>query len=208
MIIGLTGGIGSGKSAAGAVFTRLGIGCVDADLVARQVVEPGEPALHSIVEHFGTALLDANGELNRAALRERIFKDNAERLWLEKLLHPLIRERMREQLAAQTSPYAILVAPLLFENDLDRGCDASVLIDVAEDIQIRRVVSRDGGDETLARAIIERQMSRSEKRARADYIIDNSGTLAELDEAVLALHHVFMAKLATQTPNPGQRHDH
>ena len=127
MIIGLTGGIGSGKSAATAIFERLGIGCVDADQVAREVVEPGEPALAAIVEHFGADLLTAEGGLNRALLRERIFKNEQQRLWLEALLHPLIRERMAEQLAAQTSPYAILVAPLLFENDLDKGCEASIL---------------------------------------------------------------------------------
>lgn len=207
MIIGLTGGIGSGKSAATAIFERLGIGCVDADQVAREVVEPGEPALEAIVEHFGADLLTAEGGLNRALLRDRIFTDEQQRLWLEALLHPLIRERMAEQLAAQTSPYAILVAPLLFENDLDKGCEASILIDVPEDIQLRRVMARDGGDEAQAKAIIARQMSRTEKRLRADYIIDNSGSLAELDSAIVALHPQIMAKRPTPSSETGNRHD-
>lgn len=207
MIIGLTGGIGSGKSAATAIFERLGIGCVDADQVAREVVEPGEPALEAIVEHFGADLLTAEGGLNRALLRDRIFTDEQQRLWLEALLHPLIRERMAEQLAAQTSPYAILVAPLLFENDLDKGCEASILIDVPEDVQLRRVMARDGGDEAQAKAIIARQMSRTEKRLRADYIIDNSGSLAELDSAIVALHPQIMAKRPTPSSETGNRHD-
>lgn len=207
MIIGLTGGIGSGKSAATAIFQRLGIGCVDADQVAREIVAPGEPALAAIVEHFGAGLLTADGELHRSALRNRIFKDEQQRLWLEALLHPLIRERMKQQLAAQTSPYAILVAPLLFENDLDSGCDASILIDVPEDLQLRRVMARDGGDETQAKAIIARQMSRTEKRQRADYIVDNSGSLAELENALVALHQDFMAKGCPQTSATGNRHD-
>ncbi|WP_108126005.1 dephospho-CoA kinase [Saccharospirillum mangrovi] len=202
MIIGLTGGIGSGKSSAALIFERLGIGCVDADRVAREVVEPGEPALAAILDHFGAGILTTDGHLNRAALRDRIFQDDEQRLWLEALLHPAIRQRMQQQLAAFQSPYALLVAPLLFENDLDQGCDESVLIDVSEDIQIRRVIERDGGSEAQARAIIDRQMSRADKRARADHIIDNSGTLAELEAAVVALHHSFMAKLPTQSP-PG-----
>ncbi|MFG1497684.1 dephospho-CoA kinase [Saccharospirillum sp. HFRX-1] len=207
MIIGLTGGIGSGKSAATAIFERLGIGCVDADQVAREVVEPGEPALAAITEHFGADLLSDDGRLNRAVLRERIFKNEQDRLWLEALLHPLIRERMTEQLSAQTSPYAILVAPLLFENDLDKGCEASILIDVPEDLQLRRVVARDGVDEVQAKAIIARQMSRIEKRLRADHVIDNSGSLAELENAIVALHQQIMAKRPTQSSDTGNRHD-
>lgn len=208
MIIGLTGGIGSGKSAATAVFERLGIGCVDADQVAREVVEPGEPALAAIAAHFGPQLLTAAGRLDRNALRERIFQNKEERLWLEALLHPLIRDRMARQLAAQTSPYAVLVAPLLFENDLDRGCAASILIDVPEALQLRRVLVRDGGNQAQAQAIIDRQMSREDKRQRATYIIDNSGTLAELDDALVALHRQIMAKGATQDLDTGNRHDH
>lgn len=207
MIIGVTGGIGSGKSAATEIFQRLGIGCVDADQVAREVVAPGEPALASIADYFGADLLTSDGHLNRAALRQRIFNNEQERLWLEALLHPLINKRMKQQLATQSSPYTILVAPLLFENDLDRDCDASVLIDVPEDLQLQRVMARDGGTKTQAKAIIARQMSLTEKRQRADYIIDNSGSLAELENAIVALHQDFMAKRATQTANTGNRHD-
>lgn len=207
MIVGLTGGIGSGKSAASAVFQRLGIGCVDADEVARQVVEPGEPALAAIAKHFGPSVLTADGQLNRAALRQRIFSDDTERRWLEALLHPLIRDRMNDQLAEQSSDYALLIAPLLFENGLDERCDTTVLVDIPESLQVQRVMARDSVDSDQARAIIERQMSRADKRARAAHILDNSGSLAELEAAVVALHQRFMAKLAPNTRNSGSRYD-
>lgn len=196
MIVGLTGGIGSGKSAAMEVFENLGIGCVDADIVAREVVEPGQPALLAITEHFGDGVLTDQGQLDRTALRNRIFSDPEAKRWLEQLLHPLIRDAMDQQLSAQTSPYAVLVAPLLFENDLDRGCDATVLIDVPEATQVERVVSRDGGSESDAWAIIRSQMPREEKLKRADHIVTNTGSLAELEAQLVALHKQFVAQSA------------
>ena len=197
MIVGLTGGIGSGKSAAMAVFEKLGIGCVDADVVAREVVEPGQPTLASIVAHFGEDVLTEDGLLDRAALRHRIFSDPDEKLWLEGLLHPLIRTEMQRQLAAQSSPYSVLVAPLLFENNLDRECDTSVLIDVPESVQVERVVARDGGSKEQAWAIIRQQMPRKEKLKRADHVVSNTGSLAELESQLVALHERFVAQSAS-----------
>jgi len=197
MIVGLTGGIGSGKSAAMAVFEKLGIGCVDADEVAREVVEPGQPALEAIADHFGEDVLTDDGLLDRSALRHRIFSDPDEKRWLERLLHPLIRTEMRRQLAVQSTPYSVLVAPLLFENNLDRECDTSVLIDVPESVQVERVLARDGGSEEQAWAIIRQQMPREEKRKRADHVVSNIGSLAELESKLVALHEQFVAQSAS-----------
>lgn len=194
MIIGLTGGIGSGKSAASRVFESLGIGCVDADVVARDVVAKGSPALSAIAERFGSAILTPEGQLNRALLRERIFTSADDKTWLEALLHPLIREQMLTQLKQQPPPYSVLVAPLLFENGLEVLCDETVLIDVPESVQRQRVTQRDSVDEDQVQRIINSQMSRADKQARATHCIENSGTLAQLERAILALHRHFVAK--------------
>lgn len=191
-LVGLTGGIGSGKSAAQRFFEELGVGCVDADVVAREVVMPGEPALVAIAEHFGADVLDNQGALNRALLRQRIFSDAEAKAWLEGLLHPLIRQRMMAQLDALSGPYRMLVAPLLFENGLDALCDASVLVDVPEALQVERVMARDGVDAEQARAIMASQMARAEKLARAGYVLDNSGSLEGLREQVFELHGVLV----------------
>ncbi|WP_037337191.1 dephospho-CoA kinase [Saccharospirillum impatiens] len=194
MIIGLTGGIGSGKSAASRVFESLGIGCVDADVVARDVVARGTPALDAIAERFGDAIVTAEGQLNRALLRERIFTSPNDKAWLEALLHPLIREQMLTQLAQQPPPYSILVAPLLFENGLEALCDETVLIDVPESVQRQRVMQRDKTGEDQVQRIIDSQMSRADKQARATYCIENTGTREKLEAAVLALHRHFVAQ--------------
>ncbi len=194
MIVGLTGGIGSGKSAASRVFESLGIGCVDADVVAREVVARGTPALAAIEERFGASLLTAEGQLNRAVLRERIFTSAADKTWLESLLHPLIREQMLAKLKQQPPPYAILVAPLLFENGLEALCDETVLIDVPESVQRQRVTQRDSVDEHQVQRIIDSQMSRADKQAKATHCIENTGSLEQLETDVLALHRHFVAK--------------
>jgi dephospho-CoA kinase len=194
MIVGLTGGIGSGKSAASRAFESLGIGCVDADVVARDVVAVGTPALDAIADRFGPSILTAEGQLNRAMLRERIFTSADDKTWLESLLHPLIREEMLSQLAQQSSPYSVLVAPLLFENDLDAFCDETVLIDVPETVQLERVMRRDSINEEQVQRIIASQMNRSDKQSRATYRLDNTSTLADLEAAVVALHRHFVAK--------------
>lgn len=194
MIIGLTGGIGSGKSAASRVFESLGIGCVDADVVARDVVAKGSPALSAIAEKFGSDILTPEGLLNRGLLRERIFTSAEDKTWLEALLHPLIREQMLAQLKQQAPPYSVLVAPLLFENGLEALCDETVLIDVPESVQRQRVTQRDSVNADQVQRIIDSQMSRADKQARATHFIENTGTLAQLETAILALHRHFVAK--------------
>lgn len=194
MIVGLTGGIGSGKSAASRVFESLGIGCVDADVVARDVVAKGSPALSAIAEKFGSDILTPEGQLNRALLRERIFTSAEDKTWLEALLHPLIREQMLAQLKQQPPPYSVLVAPLLFENGLEALCDETVLIDVPESVQRQRVTQRDSVNADQVQRIIDSQMSRADKQARATHFIENTGTLAQLETAIVALHRHFVAK--------------
>ena len=135
LIIGLTGGIGSGKSAASALFEGFGVHVVDADVVAREVVEPGMPALERITTHFGQNILEADGSLNRSRLREIIFADSEAKKWLEELLHPIIRNEIIKQLQQARSPYAILVSPLLFETDQHKLCTRSLLIDAPERLQ-------------------------------------------------------------------------
>ena len=191
-ILGLTGGIGSGKSAAAAHFIQLGIDLVNADQAARWVVEPGRPALAQIAEHFGADILQADGSLDRAALRARIFQDAGERRWLERLLHPLIRQELIEVLARATSPYAILESPLLIESGQSQLCQRVLVIDVPEAVQISRTVSRDGNDEAQVRAIMAAQASREERLAKADDVIVNDRDLAWLQQEVERLHRFYL----------------
>jgi dephospho-CoA kinase len=191
-ILGLTGGIGSGKSAAAAHFVQLGIDLVNADQAARWVVEPGRPALAQIAEHFGADILQADGSLDRAALRARIFQDAEQRRWLERLLHPLIRQEIIEVLARATSPYAILESPLLIESGQSQLCQRVLVIDVPEAVQISRTVSRDGNDEAQVRAIMAAQASREERLAKADDVIVNDRDLAWLQQEVERLHRFYL----------------
>jgi dephospho-CoA kinase len=191
-ILGLTGGIGSGKSAAAQCFVDLGIHLVDADNAARWVVEPGRPALAQIAEHFGANVLQADGTLNRAALRELIFKDPQQRVWLEGLLHPLIREEIRQYLARAESPYAILVSPLLLETSQHQMVQRVLVIDVPEAVQIERTVLRDKTNEAQVRAILTAQASREERLSRADDVIVNDRDPAWLKSEVERLHHFYL----------------
>ncbi|MFK3799883.1 dephospho-CoA kinase [Pseudomonas sp. NPDC088444] len=191
-ILGLTGGIGSGKSAAAQCFVDLGIHLVDADQAARWVVEPGRPALAQIAEHFGDEVLQADGTLNRAALRELIFKDPQQRVWLEGLLHPLIREEIRQYLARAESPYAILVSPLLLETSQHQMVQRVLVIDVPEALQIERTVLRDKTNEEQVRAILKAQASREERVSRADDVIVNDRDPAWLKSEVERLHHFYL----------------
>ncbi|WP_304640812.1 dephospho-CoA kinase [Pseudomonas sp.] len=196
MIIGLTGGIGSGKSAAADRFALAhGIHVVDADLKSRVVVEPGRPALGAIVDRFGDAILLPEGTLNRPALRERVFQDPEQRLWLEGLLHPLIAEEIRNDLASATSPYALLVSPLLVESGQYRMTERVIVVDVPEHIQLVRTSSRDGVAEQQVRAIMQAQAQRDERLRHADDVLTNEGSLAELHQQVDALHQRYLALL-------------
>jgi len=191
LIIGLTGGIGSGKSTVSGFFSELGIEIIDADLVARQVVEKGQPALQKIEQHFGNEVL-TDGELNRAFLRQLIFKDEQEKLWLNNLLHPLIRVKMVEQLAMAKGDYVLLEAPLLFENNLDKLTDYTVVVDADPALQVERACARDGADEEVIYAIIASQIDRQTRLQKADFIIDNGGpSMAALKNAVQRLDAQF-----------------
>jgi dephospho-CoA kinase len=191
-ILGLTGGIGSGKSAAAQCFIDLGVHLVDADNAARWVVEPGRPALAQIAEHFGPSVLQADGTLNRSALRELIFKDPPQRVWLEGLLHPLIREEIRQYLARAESAYAILVSPLLLETSQHQMVQRVLVIDVPESVQIKRTVLRDKTNEDQVRAILKAQASRGERLSRADDVIVNDRDPAWLKSEVDRLHHFYL----------------
>lgn len=191
-ILGLTGGIGSGKSAVSAMFEKLGITVVDADIVAREVVEPGSVGLKKIVEHFGKTILTSEGVLDRAKLRGIIFDNETEKAWLNALLHPLIRESMLKQLQQATSDYVILVAPLLFENGLEKLCNHTLLIDVPVTTQITRTSVRDNVSEAQAKKIIASQMSRADKQLKADDILDNDRALSEVAIDVKKLHQKYL----------------
>lgn len=194
LVVGITGGIGSGKSAVTDRFADHGAVVIDADLAARAVVAPGTKGLEAIARHFGQGILREDGCLDRAALRQRIFSDDAERRWLEALTHPLIGEEIARGLAAAGSPYVILSSPLLLESSQRSLADLVVVVDVPEETQIARTMSRDGNDEALVRRIMAAQLPRQERLAGADIVIDNSGPLAALDERVAELHGEFLAR--------------
>jgi dephospho-CoA kinase len=188
MIVGLTGGIGSGKSAVSAQLQALGILVVDADQVAREVVLVGSPALHSIAKHFGTQILHHNGCLNRAALRQQIFADKTQRQWLEALLHPLIGVAIKEQLAGATSLYAVLESPLLLETAQHKTTDFVVVVDASESLQRQRACQRDGSTKLQIDAIISSQMPRQQRLDKAHWVLDNQHDLDHLSAQVLKLH--------------------
>ena len=195
-IVGLTGGIGSGKSAASAWFEQQEILVVDADIVAREVVEVGQPALIEIQKHFGDWVLDEQGCLNRSALRDYIFKHPEARQQLEAFTHPVIRNSIIQQLNQALSPYAILASPLLFETDQHLLCQRSLLIDVPVELQLVRASQRDGQSREQIERIIAVQMPRLEKQKRAHDIVDNSGTLEDLYQQLQPLHEHYL-QLAT-----------
>ncbi|WP_374439893.1 dephospho-CoA kinase [Pseudomonas panipatensis] len=192
-ILGLTGGIGSGKSAAAAHFSALGAHMVDADHAARWVVEPGRPALSSIVERFGEAMLLPDGTLNRAALRERIFQSAEERRWLEQLLHPLIGQEIANHLGQAESPYAILVSPLLVESGQRRLAQRILVVDTPEHLQLERTMRRDNVPEEQVRAILQVQAQRDERLRHADDVLVNDSDLAHLHREVERLHDFYLS---------------
>ena len=200
-VVAITGGIGSGKTTIANQFAALGIEVVDAHLIAREAVEPGTPALTAIASHFGPGILDEQGRLDRRALRERIFSDPAAKFWLNALLHPIIRSEMLRQCAAVSSPYCLLVVPLLVENRLTELADRVLVIDVDEATQIERTCRRDGVSREQAQAILASQANRSERLAMADDVLDNqSGTTETIRERILALHETYLAFASQQAP--------
>lgn len=191
-ILGLTGGIGSGKSAAAEHFTRLGVHLVDADHAARWVVEPGRPALARIAEHFGPHVLQPDGQLDRGALRQLIFQDEQQRRWLESLLHPLIGEEIRSYLARAESPYAILVSPLLVESGQYRMTQRVLVVDVPEQLQLQRTMARDQASAEQIQAILNVQAKRDERLRHAHDVLHNDRDQAWLRNEVERLHYFYL----------------
>ena len=189
----LTGGIASGKSAVSACFEKLGTPVVDTDIIAREVVEPGSPALERIAGELGAGFLDADGKLNRSKLRQAIFSDPDLKSRLESILHPLIGKEVLQQVKQLDSPYCIIVIPLYAESSAYAWIDRVLVVDVIEDTQIERVMARDGINRDQARAILNAQASRQDRLALADDILDNSGDLSELPEKVKALHEKYLS---------------
>lgn len=192
LLIGLTGGIGSGKSTVVARFHELGANYVDADIVAREVVAPGTDCLAAITTKFGTSFLQQDGQLDRAALRQRIFQDAAAKQWLEALLHPAIRQAMIAQLAASQSPYTLLVAPLLLENGLNKLVQRILVVDVTTETQLRRAMQRDSNSEAQIKAIMSAQFSREQRLALADDVIDNNGQPSDLLPQIQYLNEKYL----------------
>ncbi|AJI95058.1 dephospho-CoA kinase [Yersinia ruckeri] len=197
-IVALTGGIGSGKSTVANAFANLGVSLVDADVIARQVVEPGTPALNEIKSRYGQNILLTDGCLNRSVLREKIFHDPQEKNWLNALLHPLIQQETQRQLAMIEAPYALWVIPLLVENNLSNKANRVLVVDVAPEIQLKRTMARDGISRQQAEHILASQVSRQQRLASADDIIDNSGDPSTIPPLVASLHHRYL-RLATVT---------
>ena len=194
--MGLTGGIGSGKSTVAKAFKELGVKVVDADQASREVVKPGSKALKAIYKHFSKTspdILQSDGQLNRAVLRDIIFKDSEQKIWLEKLLHPLIGEWLLEQLAIPSDqPYSILESPLLLETNQHLMVDTILLIDVPPEVQLERASSRDMTAIENIQAIIDTQMDRQEKCQKANWIFDNSLPIDSIASRVLELHQTFI----------------
>lgn len=197
-VVGLTGGIGSGKSTVARMFGALGVHWVDADDVAREVVEPGTPALEQIAEHFGRDILLPDGGLDRAALRRVVFDSPEERAWLEGLLHPVIREELVRQLHPDdyALPYVLLVSPLLLETDQHQLVDKVVVVDVPVDVQIERTMARDDNAREQVQRIIDAQIPREQRLQKADEVVDNNRPVSEVERRVDELHKQFMVAFA------------
>ncbi|MEQ4530020.1 MAG: dephospho-CoA kinase [Mixta sp.] len=191
--VALTGGIGSGKSTVANAFARHGVEIIDADVIARQVVEPGQPALKEIATRFGSAILHTDGTLNRAALRQTIFSSPADKAWLNQLLHPLIHAETRRQLKAARSPWCLWVVPLLVENQLEKQADRVLVVDVDPAVQIERTMARDRISREQAEKIIAAQATRAARLAVADDIIENSGHPSEVLPLVAELNQRYLA---------------
>ena len=193
MIVGLTGGIGSGKTAVSDLFQDLGITIVDADLASRVVVEKGREELNKIAEHFGEDILTSDGELDRAKLREVIFNSEEEKLWLESLLHPAIASQIQKELDSSRSPYTILVSPLLLETNQKNYCSTVLVVDVPVEIQIERTSKRDNVSEEQIKSIIASQIDRDSRLEQADEVILNDGSIESLESKVQELHKKFLS---------------
>ncbi|HHT0276998.1 TPA: dephospho-CoA kinase [Klebsiella oxytoca] len=195
--VALTGGIGSGKSTVADAFAQLGVNVIDADIIARQVVEPGTPGLSAIAQRFGAQMLNEDGTLNRRALREHIFAHDEDKRWLNALLHPQIQQETRRQIQLATSPYILWVVPLLVENGLSTKADRVLVVDVPKETQIERTMLRDRVSRQHAEHILAAQATREQRLAVADDVIENMGSPDVIASAVARLHAKYQC-LASQ----------
>ncbi|MCH9300364.1 dephospho-CoA kinase [Pantoea allii] len=193
--VALTGGIGSGKSTIAEYFAASGVDIIDADVIAREVVEPGTPALQAIIARYGDAIVNEQGALHRSRLREIIFATPDEKRWLDALLHPLINARTQQLKAQAVSPYVLWVVPLLVENQLQRQADRVLVVDTDEETQLKRTLQRDNVSPDQAKRILAAQATRQQRLACADDIIDNSGAPENALPQVAQLHQLYL-KLA------------
>jgi dephospho-CoA kinase len=192
LVVGLTGGIGSGKTTVAQAFARLDVPLIDTDVIARELVAPGLPALKAIVSHFGNSVLTRDGELDRPKLREIVFSSAEQRAELERILHPRIREVVQSRLAELDVPYCLIIIPLLSETGGYPFLDRVLLVDAAEETQIARTMARDGLERQQVEQILASQSSREQRRAIADDIIDNNGDSASIQQQVEALHQHYL----------------
>lgn len=193
LVIGLTGGIGSGKSTAAFIFENNGIEIIDADAISREVVEPESKALIEIAKHFGDELINEQGMLERNKLRKVIFQNPDEKDWLEKLLHPLITQSINARINSSTTEYCMLVSPLLLETDQHKLVDRILVIDVSVETQLQRTLSRDNSEESIIKSIIASQISRKERLKRADDVLKNELNIDTLEREAQSLHLQYLA---------------
>lgn len=199
-VVGLTGGAGSGKSVASRTFRSLGVPVIDTDQIAREVVEPGQPALHEIVAEFGNEILDARGSLDRRRMRDLVFADKNARRRLEAILHPRIGQRMDAILSSLDAPYAVVAIPLLVEAGWTDRVDRVLVMDTSEDAQIRRLMRRDNVNRDEARRMLAAQAPREERLAAADDVVDNSGTPEALVDQIERLHRRYLKAVGQAAP--------
>ena len=207
LVIGVTGGIGSGKTTVANLFSSLGVPVIDADELARQVVAPGQPAYEEILQHFGTTILGKSGELDRRRLRERIFSDSAKRDRLEAIVHPRVYAQMKHLLDCLETPYAIVVVPLLIESGARELVDRVLVVDSPEELQIERTHRRDGTTRAAVKKILAAQLDRSARLSAADDIIENDASLEALAKVVSRLHRQFLSEaehIASEQPEMKQ----
>lgn len=200
LLIGLTGGIASGKSTVAQRFMDLGVPVIDADVAAREVVAPGKPGLQQVIDRFGSRIVAENGELDRRALRDLVFRDSGARRDLEAILHPLIRADMDRSAAAAVGPYIVMAIPLLIEGGSRDRVDRILVVDVDEAVQLQRVMARDHCSAEQAQAILASQAPRSARLAAADDVLPNGGTVTELRQAVDRLHQQYLRLAAAGHP--------
>ena len=192
MIIGLTGGIGSGKSAAANFFLNEGISVIDADQLARKVIEKDTPGYSKVLDSFGANILDNDDSIDRAKLREEVFHNNEKRKILESITHPLVRDLMVRKISSSTSPYSIIMVPLIFETNSSKNYDRILVIDCDVEIQLERAMARDENSADLIQKIIDSQCSRSERLSIANDVIPNNQSIEDLKRRSIAMHHFYL----------------